>query len=55
MENVGEGRRSLRCLDALQLKFIAMALMLCDHVWYVFLRDKGFKWMTWLGRMYQCP
>lgn len=32
---------SLKCLNALDLKLIAMALMLSDHIWYVFFQDQG--------------
>lgn len=53
MEDKRGGLASLKRLDALQLKLIAMALMLSDHIWYVFLQDKGiaFEWMTWIGRL----
>ena len=26
-------KKSLRCLNSLSLKLLAMALMLCDHLW----------------------
>lgn len=42
----------LKCLNALDLKLIAMALMLSDHVWYVFLQEQeAFHWMTYIGRI----
>ena len=43
---------SLKCLNALNLKLIAMALMLSDHIWYVFLQEQEiFHWMTYIGRL----
>ena len=50
MEN--QKTTSFKCLNALGLKLLAMALMLSDHIWYVFLQDKeGFQWMTYIGRI----
>ena len=43
---------ALKCLNALDLKLIAMALMLSDHIWYVFLQEQeSFHWMTYIGRL----
>ena len=43
---------SLKCLNALDLKLIAMVLMLSDHIWYVFLQEQeSFHWMTYIGRL----
>ena len=43
---------SLKCLNALNLKLIAMVLMLSDHIWYVFLQEQeSFHWMTYIGRL----
>ena len=43
---------SLKCLNALDLKLIAMALMLSDHIWYVFFQDQEYlHWMTYIGRL----
>lgn len=49
-----EGRALLPAggISSLALKLAAMALMLCDHIWYVFMQDApGFEWMTWIGRL----
>lgn len=54
MEGTNERRTAFKGFDALNLKLLAMALMLCDHIWYVFLRDAGpdwMNWMTWIGRL----
>ena len=37
------------CLDSLTLKLLAMALMLCDHLWATVL--PGWMWLTALGRI----
>lgn len=43
---------SLKCLNALGLKLIAMVLMLSDHIWNVFLQsNESFHWMTYIGRL----
>lgn len=38
-----------KCLDGLTLKCIAMALMLCDHMWATVI--PGNQWLTCLGRL----
>ena len=42
-------KKSLRCLNSLSLKLLAMALMLCDHMWATVLPDIG--WISNLGRL----
>ena len=43
---------SLKCLNALDLKLIAMALMLIDHIFYVPLHEQAsFQWMDFIGRL----
>ncbi len=37
------------CLDAWQLKILAMALMFCDHLWGTLL--PGYPWLTYVGRL----
>ena len=37
------------CLDSLTLKLLAMALMLCDHLWATVL--PGVMWLTAVGRI----
>lgn len=39
----------LKCLNALELKLLAMALMLCDHLWATIV--PGNQWLTDLGRL----
>ena len=39
----------LKCLNALDLKLLAMALMLCDHLWATVV--PGAMWLTNLGRL----
>ncbi len=51
MEETKGKLASFKCLDALQLKLIAMALMLCDHAYYLFPQGAGFEWMNWIGRL----
>lgn len=51
MEAANNRRGSIKGLNALELKLVAMALMLCDHVWYAFLQDKGCQWLTYAGRL----
>ena len=41
--------RKLKCLSALDLKLLAMTLMLCDHLWATIV--PGAMWLTNLGRM----
>ena len=41
--------RSLKCLNALDLKLLAMVLMLCDHMWATVI--PGNHWLTVIGRM----
>ena len=41
--------RSGGCLDSLTLKLLAMALMLCDHLWATVL--PGWMWLTAAGRI----
>lgn len=40
---------NLKCLNAFELKLLAMALMLCDHLWATVV--PGSMWLTNLGRM----
>ena len=47
--NLTERLERMKCLDALQLKCIAMALMLCDHAWSTVV--PGMNWLTAIGRM----
>ena len=42
-------KKSLRCLNSLSLKFLAMALMLCDHLWATVI--PGNNWLTAVGRL----
>lgn len=44
-----ETTRTRGCLDSLALKLLAMALMLCDHLWATVL--PGWMWLTALGRI----
>ena len=44
-----ERLRRLKCLNALQLKVIAMVLMLCDHAWGTVAPGRG--WLTAVGRL----
>lgn len=39
----------IKCLNALHLKIIACALMLCDHIWLSLM--EGHEWMTCVGRL----
>ena len=39
--------QKLKCLNALDLKLLAMALMLCDHLWATIV--PGAMWLTNLG------
>lgn len=41
--------RKLKCRNALELKLLAMALMLCDHLWATIV--PGAMWLTNLGRL----
>ena len=41
--------QNLKCLNALHLKILAMALMLCDHLWATLL--PGQQWLTAVGRL----
>lgn len=41
--------KKLKCINALELKVLAMALMLCDHMWATVLPDIG--WISNLGRL----
>lgn len=41
--------RKLKCLNALDIKIIAMLLMLCDHLWATLI--PGNRWLTDIGRM----
>ncbi len=43
------GLARLKCLNALQLKILAMALMLCDHAWATVVPWNN--WMTAVGRL----
>ena len=42
-------KKSLRCLNSLSLKLLAMALMLCDHLWATVI--PGNNWLTAVGRL----
>mgnify|MGYP000167557925 CR=1 FL=1 len=42
-------KKSLRCLNSLSLKLLAMALMLCDHMWATVI--PGNNWLTAVGRL----
>ncbi len=42
-------KNSLRCLNSLSLKLLAMALMLCDHLWATVV--PGANWLTAVGRL----
>lgn len=44
-----ERLNKLKCVNALQLKILAMALMLCDHTWYTI--ASGWGWLTAIGRL----
>lgn len=41
--------KKLKCIDAFTLKLLAMALMLCDHMWATVI--PGNMWLTNLGRL----
>lgn len=41
--------KKLKCINALELKVLAMALMVCDHMWATVLPDIG--WISNLGRL----
>ncbi len=41
--------KKLKFIDAFELKVIAMALMLCDHMWATVI--SGSQWMTNIGRL----
>ena len=41
--------QDLKCLNGLMLKLLAMALMLCDHMWATIV--PGNQWMNDLGRL----
>ena len=41
--------KKMKCLDALALKCLAMALMLCDHLWATVV--PGNDWLTSVGRL----
>ena len=49
MSTIREKLNSLKCLNALQLKCIAMVLMLCDHAWATVV--PGHDWLTHIGRL----
>lgn len=52
MEETRGGPVGFRGIDALELKLLAMALMLCDHIHYALVSDvPGLRWMTWIGRL----
>lgn len=60
MEKIKQKLASAKVLNSLDLKLIAMALMLLDHIFNVFVYDlyTGYRydthaldWMTWLGRL----
>ena len=52
MEKLESKTSSLKCLNALYLKLLAMALMLSDHIWYVFFQEQeALHWMTYIGRL----
>ena len=42
-----EHTKTKGCLDSLTLKLLAMALMLCDHLWATVL--PGWMWLTHIG------
>ena len=42
-----EHTKTKGCLDSLTLKLLAMALMLCDHLWATVL--PGVMWLTAVG------
>ena len=42
-------KKTLRCLNSLFLKLLAMALMLCDHLWATVI--PGNNWLTAVGRL----
>ena len=44
-----EHTKTKGCLDSLTLKLLAMALMLCDHLWATVL--PGVMWLTAVGRI----
>lgn len=44
-----ETLKKLKCLNALDLKLLAMALMLCDHMWATVI--PGNMWLTNIGRL----
>ena len=44
-----ERLKKLRCIDSFTLKLLAMALMLCDHMWATII--PGNLWLTCLGRL----
>ena len=39
----------LKCLNALELKILALILMLCDHMWSTVIA--GNNWLTYIGRL----
>lgn len=41
--------KKLKCIDALTLKILAMAFMLCDHLWATVV--PGNDWLTTIGRL----
>lgn len=41
--------KNLKCLNALDLKILAMVLMLCDHAWATVV--PGNQWLTCIGRL----
>lgn len=44
-------RTGIKCLNALHLKILACALMLCDHIWLALLNGENWEWMTCVGRL----
>ena len=48
-----EHTKTKGCLDSLTLKLLAMALMLCDHLWATVL--PGVMWLTAVGRICAMP
>ena len=44
-----EHTKTKGCLDSLTIKLLAMALMLCDHLWATVL--PGVMWLTAVGRI----
>lgn len=42
-------RKGIRCLNALDLKILAMVLMACDHAWATV--APGLTWLTTIGRI----